>query len=393
MDYKTRTRISRILVDDAVAAGSDLIILGWVRTARISKAVAFVQVNDGSCVGSLQVVVENPESNPVVEKLLTGAAVRVTGKLVASQGQGQKFELKADSLQLVGAADETYPVQPKRHSFEFLRDIAHLRPRTNTFGAVNRIRSKIAYAIHQFYQERGFYYIHTPLITASDCEGAGDLFRVSTLDPTNPPQIDGQVDWNEDFIGTQNSLTVSGQLEGEVLATALGDIYTFGPTFRAENSNTSRHASEFWMIEPEMAWAEAEDRQNGGGDGRSGAAGRRVDRRLAARGALRRVVRADEEEGDVRFRHLLLVSRHPQIRFGAAFGVRFGIRAFADVPDRHGEHSRRRDLPACSPLGEILMLRAARGSFHAPPFICHPGERRGPAFLCAARSGGSTAAA
>jgi len=262
MDYKTRTRISRILVDDTVPAGSELIILGWVRTARISKAVAFVQVNDGSCVGSLQVVVDNPENHPVVEKLLTGAAVRVKGTLVASQGQGQKYELKATVIEMVGPADETYPVQPKRHSFEFLREIAHLRPRTNTFGAVNRIRSKIAYAIHQFYQERGFYYIHTPLITASDCEGAGDLFRVSVLDPTNPPQKEGKVDWNEDFFGTETYLTVSGQLEGEVLATALGDIYTFGPTFRAENSNTSRHASEFWMIEPEMAWAEAEDNQD-----------------------------------------------------------------------------------------------------------------------------------
>ena len=259
MDYKVRTRVSRILVDDAVPVGSLITVLGWVRTVRVSKAVAFVQINDGSCVGSLQAVLDNPERHPVVGKLLTGAAVRARGKLVASKGTEQKYELALESLEMVGPADESYPVQPKRHSFEFLREIAHLRPRTNTFGAVNRIRSKIAYAVHQFYQERGFYYIHTPLITASDCEGAGDLFRVSVLDPVHPPQKDGRVDWNEDFFGTETYLTVSGQLEGELLATALGDIYTFGPTFRAENSNTARHASEFWMIEPEMAWAELDD--------------------------------------------------------------------------------------------------------------------------------------
>jgi asparaginyl-tRNA synthetase len=195
----------------------------------------------------------------VLEKLLTGASVRVKGKLVASQGQGQKYELTVDSLDLIGEADTSYPLQKKRHTFEYLREIAHLRPRTNTFGAVGRIKSKLAYAIHKYYQERGFYYVHTPLITGSDAEGAGDLFRVTTLDLDKLPRKDGKIDWDADFFGSEAFLAVSGQLEGELMATALGDIYTFGPTFRAENSNTSRHASEFWMIEPEMAWAELAD--------------------------------------------------------------------------------------------------------------------------------------
>jgi len=195
----------------------------------------------------------------VLEKLLTGASVRVKGKLVASQGQGQKYELAVDSLDLVGEADPTYPLQKKRHTFEYLREIAHLRPRTNTFGAVGRIKSKLAYAIHKYYQERGFFYVHTPLISSSDCEGAGDLFRVTTLDLDNLPRKEGKIDWDQDFFAAETYLAVSGQLEGELMATALGDIYTFGPTFRAENSNTSRHASEFWMIEPEMAWAELGD--------------------------------------------------------------------------------------------------------------------------------------
>jgi len=259
MDYKIRTRISRILLDDAVPADTEITVLGWVRSVRVSKSVAFVNVNDGSCMGNLQAVVPDPEKHPVLDKILTGASVRVKGKLVPSQGKGQKYELAAQELDMIGEADAGYPLQKKRHSFEFLREIAHLRPRTNTFGAVNRIRSKLAYAIHKYYQERGFYYIHTPLITASDCEGAGDLFRVSSFDFDKIPTKDGAIDWDADFFGTEAYLTVSGQLEGELLASALGDIYTFGPTFRAENSNTSRHASEFWMIEPEMAWAEQED--------------------------------------------------------------------------------------------------------------------------------------
>jgi asparaginyl-tRNA synthetase len=259
MDYKIRTKISRILVEDAVPAGAGITVLGWVRTVRVSKAVAFVEINDGSCMGNLQAVVPQPEKLPVLEKLLTGASVRVKGKLVASQGQGQKYELTVDSLDLIGEADTSYPLQKKRHTFEYLREIAHLRPRTNTFGAVGRIKSKLAYAIHKYYQERGFYYVHTPLITGSDAEGAGDLFRVTTLDLDKLPRKDGKIDWDADFFGSEAFLAVSGQLEGELMATALGDIYTFGPTFRAENSNTSRHASEFWMIEPEMAWAELAD--------------------------------------------------------------------------------------------------------------------------------------
>ncbi len=259
MDYKTRTKIARILIEGAIAVDTEVIILGWVRTVRISKNVAFVEVNDGSCMKNIQGVIENPENLPILDKITTGAAVRMKGKLIESKGKGQKYEITVHSLDLVGAADSTYPIQTKRHTYEFLREIAHLRPRTNTFGAVNRLRSKIAFAIHKYYQERGFYYIQTPLISASDCEGAGDLFRVTTFDLDNIPRKEGVVDWHADFFGDETYLTVSGQLEGEVLATALGDIYTFGPTFRAENSNTSRHASEFWMIEPEMAWAELDD--------------------------------------------------------------------------------------------------------------------------------------
>ncbi len=259
MDYRSRTKIARILLDDAVELNSDVTILGWIRTARVSKSVAFLEVNDGSCMGNIQGVIGEPDNFPVLDKILTGASVRLRGKLIESPAKGQKYELAVESVDLVGEADQSYPLQKKRHSFEFLREIAHLRPRTNTFGAVNRIRSKLAYAVHKFYQERDFYYIQTPLISASDCEGAGDLFRVSTFDFKNVPMKDGGIDWDADFFGAEAYLTVSGQLEGELLATALGDIYTFGPTFRAENSNTSRHASEFWMIEPEMAWAENSD--------------------------------------------------------------------------------------------------------------------------------------
>ncbi len=259
MDYKNRTRIARIILSDEIALNTDVIILGLVRTVRVGKEVAFVEVNDGSCLKNIQGVVGEPDKFPVLSEILTGASVRIKGKLIESQGGGQKYEIAVEELDLIGPADATYPLQKKRHSYEFLREIAHLRPRTNTFGALNRIRSKLAYAVHQFYQEKGFYYIHTPIVTTSDCEGAGGLFRVSTIDHENPPISDGKIDWTEDFFGTESFLAVSGQLEGELLATALGDIYTFGPTFRAENSNTSRHASEFWMIEPEMAWAELDD--------------------------------------------------------------------------------------------------------------------------------------
>ena len=259
MDYKVRTRIRRIVVDEQVPVGTTVTILGLVRTIRRSKEVAFVEVNDGSCMQNLQGVVSDPDRIPAIDRILTGAAVRLRGKLIESPAQGQKYEVAVEALDLVGEADATYPIQKKRHSFETLRDMAHLRPRTNTFGAVNRIRSRLAYAIHTYYQERGFYYIHTPIITASDCEGAGELFRVTTLPLDQPPKKDGRVDWEADFFAAEAYLSVSGQLEGELLAAALGDIYTFGPTFRAENSNTARHAGEFWMVEPEMAWAELED--------------------------------------------------------------------------------------------------------------------------------------
>jgi len=259
MDYKIRTKIRRLVIEDKVPLDTTVTILGLVRTARIGKDVAFVEVNDGSCMQNIQTVITDPKEHPVLEKILTGASVRIKGKLILSQGKGQKYEIVVDTIDLVGAADASYPLQKKRHSFEFLREIAHLLPRTNTFGAVNRIRSKLAYAIHKYYQERDFYYIHTPIISSSDCEGAGELFHVSAFDFENVPLKNGKIDWDSDFFATETFLTVSGQLEAELLASALGDVYTFGPTFRSENSNTSRHASEFWMIEPEMAWAEQED--------------------------------------------------------------------------------------------------------------------------------------
>ena len=260
MDYKIRTKISHILLKDKIAVGTEITILGLVRSSRVGKEVAFVDINDGSCMANIQAVFANPDSLPNLKKVTTGASVRVKGKLIESLGQGQKYEIEGASIDIIGEADSTYPLQKKRHTMEYLREIAHLRPRSNTFGAVTRMRSKLAYAVHKFYQDQGFYYIHTPLISTSDCEGAGDMFRVSTLDFQNIPKTDnGKIDWNSDFFGDEAYLTVSGQLEGEIMATALGDIYTFGPTFRAENSNTARHASEFWMIEPEMAWAELPD--------------------------------------------------------------------------------------------------------------------------------------
>ena len=249
MDYRTRTKISRIVIDEAVPANSDVIILGLVRTIRTGKGVAFIEMNDGSCMKNLQGVIQQPESFPVLERILTGAAVRLQGKLIPSQGGGQKFEVAVERVDLIGEADATYPLQKKRHTMEFLREIAHLRPRTNTFGALNRLRSRLAYAVHSYFQSRGFSYIHTPIISASDCEGAGEMFHVTTLDLNGMPRTEtGAIDWDKDFFAAEAYLTVSGQLEGELLASAMGDIYTFGPTFRAENSNTSRHASEFWMI-------------------------------------------------------------------------------------------------------------------------------------------------
>ena len=242
--------------------GRDVTVKGWVRTKRGNKNVAFIALNDGSSVANIQVVVDLAKIDEAELKgVTTGACLRVDGKLVASLGAGQGVEVQAEKIEIYGTADpETYPLQKKGHSLEFLRDIAYLRPRTNTFGAVLRIRHAMAFAIHKYFNDKGFYYLHTPLITASDCEGAGAMFNVSTLDMSNPPRTEeGAVDYTQDFFGKPCSLTVSGQLEGELGALALGQIYTFGPTFRAENSNTPRHLAEFWMIEPEMAFYELQD--------------------------------------------------------------------------------------------------------------------------------------
>lgn len=243
-------------------AGDTITIHGWVRTKRGSKAVNFIALNDGTCFDNLQVVADlNNFDEELLKKVATGACISVTGKLVESPGSGQAVEMQAEAIEVFGEADpETYPLQKKGHTLEFLREIAHLRPRTNTFGAVFRIRHHLAFAIHQFFNERGFYYMHTPIITASDAEGAGEMFRVSTLDAKNPPlKEDGSVDFEQDFFGSEANLTVSGQLQAEIGAMALSKVYTFGPTFRAENSNTARHLAEFWMIEPEMAFHDLED--------------------------------------------------------------------------------------------------------------------------------------
>jgi len=258
VDYFRRTKISAILGKPDQAA-DDVIIMGWVRTRRDSANLIFLEVNDGSALANLQIVIDNPEKFADLERAKLGAAVRLTGHLIPVPERKHKIELHASALQVVGECDPEYPLQKKRHSFEYLREIAHLRPRTNTFGVVNRFRSKIAYAIHKFFQERGFYYIHSPMITATDAEGAGEQFWVTTFDLKKVPMVDGQVDFDQDFFGQQTFLTVSGQLEAEIMATALGDVYTFGPTFRAEKSNTSRHLSEFWMIEPEMAFCDLDE--------------------------------------------------------------------------------------------------------------------------------------
>jgi len=237
-----------------------VLVKGWVRTRRDSKTFYFLELNDGSCLKNIQIVVnEDADGYEALRAVGTGASVSVVGQLAPSQGKGQKWEVVASLVSLIGDADESFPLQKKRHSMEFLRDISHLRPRTNLFGTVFRIRSRLAFEIHRFFQERNFFYVNTPIITASDCEGAGDMFRVTSLDIENPPRSeDGLIDHAHDFFGDATYLTVSGQLEGEAFATALGKIYTFGPTFRAENSNTSRHASEFWMVEPEMAFCDLE---------------------------------------------------------------------------------------------------------------------------------------
>lgn len=257
--------MTRTVIVDALKCtdfNADVNIKGWVRTRRGNKNVSFIALNDGSTIHNIQVVVDNAKfGDDFLKAFTTGACISVTGKLVESQGKGQAVEVHAEEMKLYGAADpETYPLQKKGHTLEFLREIAHLRPRTNTFGAIFRIRHHMSMAVHRFFHDRGFFYVHTPILTASDAEGAGQMFQVTTLDLDNLKKDDnGAVDYSNDFFGKHTSLTVSGQLEGEMAAMAMGSIYTFGPTFRAENSNTPRHLSEFWMIEPEIAFAEIEE--------------------------------------------------------------------------------------------------------------------------------------
>ncbi len=253
----SRTLIKHAL--DATAPNDAVLLQGWIRTRRDAKTFSFIQLNDGSCLKDIQIVADASLPNYATEiaKAHTGASAEIRGKLVPSQGQGQKWEVVATEFKILGEADATYPLQKKGHTLEFLREIAHLRPRSNLFGAVFRVRSRLAYAVHQFFQNKNFVYVHTPIVTASDAEGAGDMFRVTTLDLENPPRgEDKHVDSTKDFFGKKTFLTVSGQLEAEIFATALSNVYTFGPTFRAENSNTSRHAAEFWMIEPEIAFCD-----------------------------------------------------------------------------------------------------------------------------------------
>ncbi len=255
-----RTKVVDILQSEAF--GTEVEVKGWVRTRRGNKNVNFIALNDGSTIHNLQVVVDVEKfGEEYLKPITTGACIHVKGTLVASQGNGQKGEIQAENIVIYGSADpNTYPLQKKGHTLEFLREIAHLRPRTNTFGAILRIRHHMAFAIHKYFNDRGYFYLHTPIITASDCEGAGSMFQVTTLDLSNPPRTEtGEVDYKEDFFGKHANLTVSGQLEGELGAMALGSIYTFGPTFRAENSNTPRHLAEFWMIEPEVAFNELVD--------------------------------------------------------------------------------------------------------------------------------------
>jgi asparaginyl-tRNA synthetase len=252
-----RTKIKTLLTTPA--QGQEVIVQGWVRTFRSNK---FIAINDGSAIQNIQAVVDFTSTDEgLLKRITTGACVSVTGELVPSLGKEQPVEIKVKSLEILGDSDpEKFPLQPKKHSMEFLREIAHLRSRTNTFGAVMRVRHAMAFAVHKFFNDRGFYYIHTPVITGSDAEGAGAMFKVTTLDLNNPPKDEkGHINYKEDFFGRETNLTVSGQLEGETYALALGEIYTFGPTFRAENSNTTRHLAEFWMIEPEMAFYDIQD--------------------------------------------------------------------------------------------------------------------------------------
>lgn len=250
-----RTKIFKLLQSDIPM--DKVLVKGWIRTRRDSKDFSFIELNDGSSLKNIQIIAENSLDNyEDIKKLNTGSAVAIAGSLAESQGKGQKWEIRAQTVDIISLAPDSYPLQKKRHTDEFLRTIAHLRPRTNKYGAAFRIRSEISYATHKFFKEKGFYYIHSPIITGSDCEGAGELFRVTALDMENPPRKDGKTDYSLDFFGKEANLTVSGQLSAEMFALALGDVYTFGPTFRAENSNTRRHAAEFWMIEPEMAFCD-----------------------------------------------------------------------------------------------------------------------------------------
>jgi len=258
--FNKRVKIKELLCWEPTE--QEATVMGWVRTFRNNQ---FIALNDGSTNNNLQVVLELGKfEEDVLKRITTSASLKVTGRVLSSMGKGQKLELKATSIEILGDSDaEKYPLQPKKHSLEFLREIAHLRFRTNTFGSVFRIRHSLAFAVHQFYNQKGFVYLHTPIVTASDAEGAGEMFRVSTLPLDNPPRNeDGSINFKEDFFGRATNLTVSGQLEGELGATAFGEIYTFGPTFRAENSNTARHLAEFWMIEPEMAFCDLEDNMN-----------------------------------------------------------------------------------------------------------------------------------
>jgi asparaginyl-tRNA synthetase len=255
-----RTKIKDILQSDAF--GKQVVVKGWVRTKRISKNVAFIALNDGSVIHNLQVVVELSRiAESFMQEIHTGASLSIVGELIESPGSGQKVELNALEIEILGKADpDEYPLQPKRHSLEFLREIAHLRFRTNTFGAITRVRHALIFAVHEFFNGKGFFNIHSPIITGSDAEGAGEMFHVTVLDLKNPPLTeDGAIDYKKDFFGKETNLTVSGQLEAELAALALSEVYTFGPTFRAENSNTSRHLAEFWMIEPEMAFYDIHD--------------------------------------------------------------------------------------------------------------------------------------
>jgi asparaginyl-tRNA synthetase len=255
----------RIKIKDLLGAkdtGKEIHVKGWVRTKREGKGITFIALNDGSVIHNMQIVIDNSGfDNEKIKQITTGSCIGVTGNLVKSVGKDQSVEIQASEVEIYGIADPNlYPLQKKGHTLEFLREIAHLRPRTNTFGAVFRVRHALSFAIHKYFNDRGFFYLHTPIITGSDCEGAGEMFRVTTLDPKNPPlNKDGTVDYIEDFFGKETNLTVSGQLEGELGAMALSQIYTFGPTFRAENSNTPRHLAEFWMIEPEAAFYDIND--------------------------------------------------------------------------------------------------------------------------------------